>query len=170
VAFPLNNSTTYEQGKIPEIYLKNLANTTNFELCCIPFTKAALDTGLWKLRKLWKIMNQVVNLDQILTHNQTLEHDKTRTIFKKRKQDIVCLYGLSSRPKECNLIGDVAEFFLNPIDKVMKLAKGPKYADSKTKQDIADAALQVQISWYEREIAKSTIGFLQSLRIYRSFT
>jgi hypothetical protein len=53
------------------------------------------------------------------------------------------------------MIGDVEELFLNPIGAVVKLAKGPKYADSVTKhQDIVDAALQVQISWYEREIAK----------------
>jgi hypothetical protein len=52
------------------------------------------------------------------------------------------------------VIGDIAEFFLNLIGTVIKLANGPKYADSKEKQDIADAALQMQIVWYEREIAK----------------
>jgi hypothetical protein len=36
----------------------------------------------------------------------------------------------SSRPKECNVKEDVAEFFLNPIGAVIKLAKGCKYADS----------------------------------------
>jgi hypothetical protein len=64
------------------------------------------------------------------------------------------LYGYSSKPKELNVIGDVAEFFLNPFGAVVKLAKGQKYADSKTKQDIVDAALQVQISWNKGEIEK----------------
>jgi hypothetical protein len=41
------------------------------------------------------------------------------------------------------LIGDVAEFFLNPIGAVVKLEKGPKYADSVKHQDIVDAALKV---------------------------
>jgi hypothetical protein len=44
------------------------------------------------------------------------------------------------------VIGDVAEFFLNPIGAVIKLANGPKYTGSKAKQDIVDAALQVQ--WF----------------------
>ncbi len=64
------------------------------------------------------------------------------------------MHGYSSKPKECNVIGDVAEFFLNPIAAIVKAAKGPKYADSKQAQDIRDAALQVQISWYEREIER----------------
>jgi hypothetical protein len=50
-----------------------------------------------------------------------------------------------------NVIGHVAEFFLKPIGAVIKLAKGPKYADSKEKQDKVDAALQVQISCYEKK-------------------
>jgi hypothetical protein len=41
VAISLNISTFYEQGKILEIYLKNLANTTTSKICRIPFTKAA---------------------------------------------------------------------------------------------------------------------------------
>ncbi len=49
---------------------------------------------------------------------------------------------------------DRKEFFLNHIGAIVKLAKGPKYVESKTKQDIVDAALQVQIYWYEKEIAK----------------
>jgi hypothetical protein len=65
MAIPLHISTFYEQGNIQEIYLKNLANTTTSEICHIPFTKAAWDTGVWGLRKLSKIMNQVVNLGQI---------------------------------------------------------------------------------------------------------
>jgi hypothetical protein len=99
-------------------------------------------------------MNQIVSLDQILPHNKTLEHrlDKDN-IHKRPKQDIACLYGYSSKPKECNVIGDIEEFFLNPIGAVVKLAKRPKYANSTTKPDIVDAALQAEISWYEREIA-----------------
>ena len=54
----------------------------------------------------------------------------------------------------CSVIGDIAAFFLNQIGAIAKLAKGQKYTDSVEHQDIVDAALQVQISWYEREIAK----------------
>jgi hypothetical protein len=43
---------------------------------------------------------------------------------------------------------------VNPIAAIVKAAKGPRYADSKQAQDIKDAALQVQISWYEREVAR----------------
>jgi hypothetical protein len=45
------------------------------------------------------------------------------------------------KQKESTVIGDVAELFLNPIGKVIKLAKGPKYANNKAKQDV------VQILW-----------------------
>jgi hypothetical protein len=65
VAIPLHIFTFHEQGNIQEIFLKNLANTTTFEIYSIPFTKAAWDTRVWGLRK---IMNQVVNLDKILPH------------------------------------------------------------------------------------------------------
>jgi hypothetical protein len=132
-----------------------LANTTS-EIRHIPFTKAAQDKGVWILRKLSKIMNQVVNLVQILPHNETLENRQDKDIIHKRlKRDIVRLYGYTSKPKGMQYDRrHVAEFFLNPIGAVVKLVKGPKYADSKTKLDIVDAALQVQISWYKREIAK----------------
>ena len=60
------------------------------------------------------------------------------------------MYGYSSKPKECNVVGDIAKIFFNPIAAIVKAAKGPKYADSKQAQDIKDAALQVQISWYAR--------------------
>jgi hypothetical protein len=46
------------------------------------------------------------------------------------------------------VVGDITEFFMNSIGAIVKLAKGPKYADSATKQHI------VQISWYKREISK----------------
>jgi len=155
VAIPLNITTFYEQGLILENYLKNLANTTTSEIRRIPFTKAARDTGVWGLRRLSKIMKQIVNLDQILPHNDTVQDRLNKDNAHKRlKRDIACLYGYSSKPKECNVIGDVAEFFLNPIAAIIKASKGPKYADSKQAQDIKDAALQVQISWYEREIEK----------------
>jgi hypothetical protein len=49
VAIPLNISTFYEQGNILEIYLKHLANTSTSDICHIPFTKAAQDTGVWGL-------------------------------------------------------------------------------------------------------------------------
>jgi hypothetical protein len=47
VAIPLNISTFHEKGNIPEIYLKNLANTATSKIRHIPFTKAAQDTGVW---------------------------------------------------------------------------------------------------------------------------
>jgi hypothetical protein len=132
VAIPLTVSTFYEQRNILEIYLKNLATTTTSEIRRMPFT----------------------NLDQIVPHNDTIQNrlDKDNA-HKRLKRDIACLYGYNSRPKECDVIGDIAAFFLNPIGAIAKAAKGPN-ADSVDHQDIVDAALQVQISWYEREIAK----------------
>jgi hypothetical protein len=137
VAIPLDISSFFEQGNILKTYLKNLANTTTSEIRHIPFAKAALDTGVLGIRKMLNIMNQVVNLDQILPHNETLENRLGKdNIHERLKRDIACLYGYSSKPKECNVIGDVAEFFLNPIGAVVKIAKGPKYAESLKHHDI----------------------------------
>jgi hypothetical protein len=47
------------------------------------------------------------------------------------------------KPKECDNIGDVAEFFFNPNGAVIKTVRGPKYADSKQKQGIVEIALQL---------------------------
>jgi hypothetical protein len=76
-------------------------------------------------------MKQVVHLDQILPHNETLQSrlDKDNT-HKRLKRDIACLYGYSLKPKECNIVGDIAEFFFNPIVAI-KASKRPKYEDSK---------------------------------------
>jgi hypothetical protein len=100
-------------------------------------------------------MKQVVNLDQNLPHNETIQDrlDKNNA-HKRLKRDIACLYGYSSKPKECHVIGDVAEYFVNSIAAIVKAAKRPKYADSKQQQNLKDAALQVQISWHEREVEK----------------
>jgi hypothetical protein len=131
VAIPLNITTFYEQGLILETYLKNLPNTTTSEIRRIPFTKAARDTGVWGLRRLSKIMKQVVHLEQILPHNETLQSRLNKENTHKRlKRDIACLYGYSSKPKDCNVVGDIAEFFFNPIVAVIKASKGPKYEDS----------------------------------------
>ncbi len=48
--------------------------------------------------------------------------------------------------KECYVIGDATDFSFSPI------GAGLKYPNSKWKQDIVDAALQVQKSWHDREI------------------
>jgi hypothetical protein len=45
---------------------------------------------------------------------------------QRLKRDIACLYGYSSKPKECNVVGDIAEFFFSPIVAVIKASKGPK--------------------------------------------
>jgi hypothetical protein len=112
-------------------------------------------------------MNQIENLNLILPHIKTLKHRLGKDNFHKSlKLDITCLFGYSSKPKECNVKEDAAEFFLNLIGAVIKLAKGPKFTDSKIKKDIVVVALQVQISWYEREIAKIHNRLYTILRIY----
>jgi hypothetical protein len=75
---------------------------------------------------------KVVHLDQILPHNETIQSrlDKDTT-HKRLKRDIPCLYGYSSKPKECDVVGDIAEFSFNPIVAVIKASKGPKYQDNK---------------------------------------
>jgi hypothetical protein len=69
-------------------------------------------------------MNQVINLDQILTHNDTIEDrlDKDN-VHKRLKRGVACFYRYSSRPTECNIIGDIVGFFLNPIGAMVTLAK-----------------------------------------------
>jgi hypothetical protein len=87
------------------------------------------------LRKLSKITNQLVNLDQILHQNETLELIQIKeNIHKQIKQDIACIYGYSSTPKNCDLIVDIAAFFFNPLGAILRASKGPKYAENKTTQ------------------------------------
>jgi hypothetical protein len=100
-------------------------------------------------------MKQVIYLDQILPHNETIQDRLDKDNANKRlKRNIAFVYGYSSKPKEWNFIGDLAKLFVNPIAAIVKAAKGPKYAKSKQQQDTKDAALQVQISWYERKVAE----------------
>jgi hypothetical protein len=84
-------------------------------------------------QKLLKIINQVVNLDQIITNNEILEHILDKDKYTNGLNRYI------SKPKECNVIGDRVESCLNPIGFAIKLAKGPKYAESIIKQDIIDA-------------------------------
>jgi hypothetical protein len=64
------------------------------------------------------------------------------------------LYGHSSKPKECKVVGDIAEFFFNPIVAIIKASKGPKYEDSKEYQMKKEVGLEKQIQEYERDIAE----------------
>ena len=64
---------------------------------------------------------QIQNLTELI-------HQEKEIIRQRR--DIACLYGYSSTPKLCDEIGDIAQFFFNPIGAIIDAIHGEKYQDS----------------------------------------
>ena len=126
VVVPLNISVLYTEAGILRNSLSQMANKTTSDKRKIPFTKAIRDTGDYGLLKLHETMQMVDVLNLNLPHNSSQTHHFKEDPHKVLKRDIACLYGYSSRPQDCDAVGDIAQFFLNPIAAIISASKGTK--------------------------------------------
>ena len=94
--------------------------------------------------------------------------------FIRQRRDIACLYGYSSTPKLCDKIGDVAQFFFNPIGTIMDAIHGEKYQDStqrfhddnkRTEEELS--LIQAEINHYYNKTLLLSIPS-SSLSVYRT--
>ena len=134
VVVPLNISVLYTEAGILRNSLSQMANKTTSDKRKIPFTKAIRDTGDYGLLKLHETMQIVDDLNLNLPHNSSQTHHFKEDPHKVLKRDIACLYGYSSRPQDCDAVGDIAQFFLNPLAAIILAAKGTRWEDSRTQR------------------------------------
>jgi hypothetical protein len=71
VKMPLNLTALFDQAASSHPIFKLFQNTTTSIYKCIPFIKAAQDTGNYKLKRLARIMKKLVNIDHNLLHLET---------------------------------------------------------------------------------------------------
>ena len=72
--------------------------------------------------------------------------------FIRQRRDIACLYGYSSTPKLCDEIGDVAQFFFNPIGAIIDAIHGEKYQDSTQRFHDDNKRTEQELSLIQSEI------------------
>ena len=146
VIVPLNISVLYTEAGILRNSLSQMANKTTSDKRKIPFTKAIRDTGDYGLLKLHETMQMVDDLNLNLPHNSSQTHHFKEDPHKVLKRDIACLYGYSSRPQDCDAVGDIAQFFLNPIAAIISASKGTKWEDTQKYQEEKEARLEKDVA------------------------
>jgi hypothetical protein len=68
VCIPFKLNALYDQADLFTLYLQTLKNTTTSIYKCIPFTKAACDTGNYRFKRMKKILKKLENIEHNLPH------------------------------------------------------------------------------------------------------
>ena len=90
-----------------------------------------------------ELTSQIQNLTELISQEEQII---------RQRRDIACLYGYSSTPKLCDEIGDVAQFFFNPIGSIIDAIHGEKYKDSTQRFHDDNTEIEKELAIIQSEI------------------